>query len=356
MEAGIFSCLPSTRSDGKEVTMDELNTLILNRNLEKVLLKRAISGDNSAVNKILKYLGSADPVLRQRMQDAIKDHGDARIWMKLLRYLALHNWNDQLAHEVLIAPLASKRIENSIEEVFLQDKGSLDRRMKEKTLLNGLDDPTHKVRHVSAYLLGMRGNHHAIPILSETINTGSKESQLCAIQALEIIGDEKCGPPLLEALIMERGEVHREAGRALNRLGKLVESSWLKALNHPNDHIRWHAARGLGNIGDPSYAHILAKGLMDDNRIVRWASADVLAQLGADSVTSTLQILCDARLDVPTLQAAYHALHGISSPEVQIRLKSLLDAMKRPAADVRVPGIAQRLILEWEKVDNDRTN
>ena len=331
--------------------MVENNTLLSQHTMLTDILRQALKGDVSAANHMLKYLSSPNPALRQSMQEAINDLPDVRIWMKLLRCLALHSWNDHLECEQQTAPIASQRIDNSIEDVFLQDKGDLNKSRKETTLLSGLDDSSSQIRQVAAYLLGLRGNPHAIRVLSETIESGSIESQLRAVKALETVGDERCGPPLLKALIMNRGEIHREAGRALNRLGKIVESTWLRALDHPNDHIRWHAARGLGNIGDARYAQILAEGLLDENRLVRWATADVLAYLGARGVPATLKILSYSRLDVPIRQAAYHALHGITSRGVQKRLKPLLDAMHGPAADIKVPGIAQRLLLEWEKVE-----
>ena len=331
--------------------MEEKNTSLSHHTMIEDMLRRAISGDISAANNMLNYLNSAYPALKQSMQEAINDHTDARIWMRLLQWLALHTWNDHLECERQTTPIASERVDKSIEEVFLHDKGDLNKRRKETTLLSSLDDSRSQIRQFAAYLLGMRGNPHAIRMLTETIETGSKESQLRAIHALETIGSERCGPPLLKALIMDRGKVHREAGRALNRLGKLVESTWLKALDHPDDHIRWHAARGLGNIGDARHAQILAKGLMDENRIVRWATADVLAHLGARGVPATLQILSYTDLNEQTRQAAYHALHAITSREVQTRLKPLLDAMHDPSANVKVPGIAQRLLLEWERVE-----
>jgi HEAT repeat protein len=234
-------------------------------------------------------------------------------------------------------------------EVFRVDKGDADKEKKTAVLLSGLDSLDSQVRQAAAFLLGLRGDTRAIPVLSNTLKCDSIEWQLRAIRALDRIRDENCGPPLLEALITGRGEVHREAGRALNRLGKLAESTWLKALTHSDQHIRWHAARGLGNIGDVRYAHTLAEGLLDENQHVRWATADVLARLGTPAVPATLKIISQSKLDVPARQAAYHALHGIPSRKTQARLRPLLDAFRSPAASIEAPIVAQRLLQEWEE-------
>jgi HEAT repeat protein len=131
-----------------------------------------------------------------------------------------------------------------------------------------------------------------------------------------------------------------------------VEPTWLEALNHPDNHIRWHGARGLGNIGDAKYADTLAEGLLDENQAVRWATADVLAQLGAKAVPATLTIISQSKLNEQSRQAAYHALHGITSRQIQERIKPLLDALHGPAASIEAPAVAQRLLMEWEKVNN----
>ena len=50
-------------------------------------------------------------------------------------------------------------------------------------------------------------------------------------------------------LVEGEPELHRQAGRALMNLGEAARGTWLAVLDHPDSHIRWHAARGLGQIG-----------------------------------------------------------------------------------------------------------
>ncbi len=331
--------------------MISVNTPNVRHTMETEILKQALEGDAEAVNRALKYLSSANPTLRRIMQEAIYDLADIRLWTKLLSCLALQRWDDHLDCERRNDPTASQRIDQSIIEVFLEDVSEEDKSMKESALVSGLDDLNPQLRQMAAYLLGLCGDARAMPVLSESLDSGSKDWQLRAIRALESLQDERCGPPLLRALIMDRGEVHREAGRALNRLGRLVESTWLEALNHPDNHIRWHGARGLGNIGETKYADTLAEGLLDENQPVRWATADALAQLGEKAIPATLTIISQYELNEQSRQAAYHALHGIVSRRIQARVKPLLDALHGPAASLEAPAIAQRLLMEWEKVE-----
>lgn len=320
--------------------------------VETEMLKQAIEGDVSAANRALKYLSSANPTLRQLMQEAIYDLADYQLWTKLLNCLALQRWDDHLDCERRSDLTASQRIDQSIIEIFIEDVSEEDKSIKESALVSGLNDLIPQVQQTAAYLLGLRGDERAIPVLSEALGSGSKDWQLRAIRALESIGDERCGPPLLKALIVDRGEVHREAGRALNHLGRKVESTWLEALNHSDNHIRWHGARGLGIIGDAKYAETLAEGLLDENQVVRWATADVLAQLGVRAVPATLRIISQGKLNEQSRQAAYHALHGISSRQIQKRIKPLLDALHGTAASIEAPSVAQHILMEWEKVNN----
>jgi len=173
-----------------------------------------------------------------------------------------------------------------------------------------------------------------------------------AIKALSTLKDEKCASPLIKVLIMDRGKLHREARRALQNLGPLAESVWLEALNHPDSHIRWEAAHGLGQIGDARAAPTLVEGLFDESYVVRWITANVLARLGEQVIPATLSVLCSHEISEPFRQAAYHALHGCTSPRIREHIKPLLDALSGSDSKEPVSSVAQRLLVEWKKVSS----
>lgn len=327
--------------------MTGLNSATLRHPTEAKLLKRALDGDIHSVNSVLRYLG-ANPDLCQIMQETIHDISDSRAWSRLLRYLAFGRWDGQQLYPQPIEAAASQRIDRSIAEIFIQDGEDSESVAKEAFLLEALKSPEPPLRQAAAYLLGLRGDLQAIPYLAETIETGTKRCQLRAVKALASLKDERCGPPLIKALAINQNRIQNQARWALQSLGDLAKSAWLKALDHPDAHIRWHAAHGLGELGDARYALILAEGLLDENYAVRWATADVLARLGIQGVPATLTILSQQNFTEQSRQAAYHALHGITSRRIQRRLKPLLGALHSSAASVEAPVIAQRLLLEWD--------
>ena len=322
--------------------------------IESEILRRALDGDVQAADKFLKYLSSANPHLCQIMQETIHDLDDVRIWPCLLRCLALHRWDDHVDCDRRSDPSASARIDQSLIEVFTKDERDWERPVKEAILTQSLEDPEPLVRYASGCVLGLRGDLRAIPALAEITESGKQQWQLRAVKALVALKDELCGPPLLQLLIVGRGELHKEAGRALRGLGELAKSTWLEGLNHPDSHIRWHAARGLGEIGEARYAMILAEGLRDKNYVVRWASADALAHLGVQAVPSTLTMLTRHELDEQFRQAAFHALNGVTSNRIKEHIKPLLVALSGSTAGVEAPMLAQRLLEDWEEVFPNR--
>ena len=316
---------------------------------ETELLNRALECDIESIQTVLSYLGSTIPHLCQIMQETIHSSENPSIWKYLLDFFALrkwdcNEWNAFNFDEILDV----KRIDQSIIEVFVQDKDEIEKITKSSFLHGVIHDPTAQVRHATACLLGLKGEIIAIPILEEAIEIGTNEWKLRSIKALAVLKDERCGPPLFKALTMDKDRLHREARRALLSLGRLAEPVWIEALNHPDKHIRWEAARGLGNYGNTEATHILAEGLFDGDYAVRWATTDVLAQLGEKAVPAILSAIIRNPLNEPSRQASYHALHGINSNRLQERIKPLLDALNKYSGSVNAPAIAQSLLLEWE--------
>ena len=316
---------------------------------EAELLQKALDGDMPSVNKVLKYLSSSNKFLRRIMQEAIHDFEDQELWKKLLHCLAVQQWNDQQDCPRRVEVEASKRIDLSIEEIFVEDESAWEEEIKDSVLQDALGDESRQLRWTGAYLLGMRGDLKMIPFLAEMIDEGTLEWQMQAIKALVKLDRPECCPCLVNALSKDQERVHQEALRALSGMGEKARLGWLGALSHPDSHIRWHAARGLGQIGDASSVHILAEGLLDPNHAVRWATADLLGYLGEVAVPAVLDLIIQKPLAEPLRQAAYHALHAIAGQEVQERLEPLVKALRSPTARLEAPVEAQRLLHTWVK-------
>lgn len=311
-------------------------------------LKQALDGDNQAVNKIFLYLSSENPHLRQIIKESIHDVASPDLWRHLLKSLAIHSWEQGLNSEQHVDQEASQRIDQSIVEVFTQDEYEGERQAKEAVLKQALDDPRLEMRYAAACLLGLRGEVEIIPVLDEILDKAVKSWKVRAVQALACIEDERCGAPLIKALAMDRGTLHSAAKKALIELGPVAEKGWVEALNHPDSHIRWHAARSLSDPSDRRSMETLAEGLLDENREVRWASADTLARIGPPAIPATLAVISRTTLDSHTRQSAYHALHGVYSRRLRERLRPLLDALQSTSASADAPAIAFRLLQEWD--------
>ena len=106
--------------------------------------------------------------------------------------------------------------------------------------------------------------------------------------------------------------VTRLDGKALSELGICAEPALLQALHHPDNHVRWHAARLLGQIGDPRAVDVLVTGLWDEDQQVRWATARVLANLDMPAVPA---MSARARTVMPTAAWwAWASTRTVSSP------------------------------------------
>jgi HEAT repeat protein len=319
---------------------------------ESALLMDALQGSCSAANKVLMYLSSTNPYLRQIMEETIRDHPQVDVWQHLLHCLAQQRWNDQRDCERRADRYASHRIDLSITEVFLKDENENERAVKMRLLLETLSDTDILMRQTAACLLGQRGDARAIPVLQETIETAARVWKVRAIRSLGHINDRHAGMILARALAMDRGVLHREARQALFRLGEVAEPAYLCLLSHTDSHIRWHGARGMGELGSVHAIYQLADGLRDENPAVAWATARVLGRLGAEAVPAVLSQISHHALNEPFRLAATHALHRVHLRIDDERLKPLLSALQGPAADIEAPGIAQRLLVDWQATAN----
>lgn len=336
---------------------------------ETELLLAAADGDRHASVRIQNYLRSDNQDLRLIMLAAAHAASAPQVWRYLLDCLVQENISETEAQV--------------IAEAYVLDEGDEEKTIKEAILqeafhqLPGIDEAGKRKRQAAAYLLALRGDSSVIPVLEEIIlgdeprdqhgrptgkpvrHTQSRSPsdeltwKLRAVQALAALHDERCGSALVKALTVGQyttdQQLHQAARRALGELGSLAEAAWLETLDHPDSHMRWHAARGLGQIGNPLAVEILAEGLYDDNNAVRWATAQVLANLDSTALPAVLNVLCQRQLNEPFRQAAYHALHAMPSHLTQAYIAPLLKALSSPATSIEAPAIAQRMLSEWKE-------
>lgn len=312
-------------------------------------LLRGLQYDSKAVNIFLRYLSSTNPRLCKRQQEAIHDLNDPRLWHHLLCYLAIRRWDDLRVFDRSSDPKDLERIDQAIIEVFVQDEYQQECPIKDAVLHEALDDQSLPLRQAAACVLGQRNDSRAIPMLAEIIQKGSLKWKIRAVRALASLNEKACAQPLMDALVMDRGQLHREARRALQILGEQAAPVYVEALDHSDSHIRWEAARGLGEIGDTRAATTLAKGLFDESYLVRWASADVLAQMGECGVRATLDILSRNELEDLSRQSAIRALSGPKPQEMHDHIYPLLKCLRGAQGSFCAPQLAKQILIDWDK-------
>lgn len=327
-------------------------------------LQRAARGDLKAAAGVMSYLTSSIRDLRVLMQTALHETGDEQIWRCLLTWLALSIWGDWTQAETTpLHPLSWQEsvqgaTAHAIIEAYTSDHIDAERVLKQRVLQQGLAS-SGRIQQAAACLLGLRGDVNALPILEQIILDATQiplkrrgpagDWSILAIEALAAIDDPRCGPPLMRALAEGHGELHRAANRALRDLGGTVADTIVKALNHTDSHVRWHAARALGQLGNPIGIETLVEGLHDDHPAVRWATASVLANLDAQALPYILRALIRRPMSEPYRQAVYHALHAMPSHHTRIYLQPLLESLQGSASGVQAPAIAQKMLAEWKK-------
>jgi HEAT repeat protein len=342
------------------------------------LVANATAGDSAAIHNILAYLNAANPDLRHMVQAVLHASHDPDLWGQLLQCAAHECWPDPTVNpddsDQDIQPqqiVIGARAQQSIVEAFVVDTSSTpEQEMEAKlaVLLPALESSERFLHWAAAYILGLRGNLRAVMVLDEILSSDCQPAsdlprdqclhwQLKAIQALAAMNDTTCGPPLVKALASPQRTVHHAASQAISDLGRCAEPALLHAAQHPDAHVRWHAARALGQIGDLRTIDILADGLDDESQEVRWVTARVLGNLDVPAIPAILNRLVAHEISEPLRQSAFHALnsmYGLRQPEIFAYLKPLLDVLNRRTAisitAVEVPMIARRLLNDWKNV------
>jgi len=154
-----------------------------------------------------------------------------------------------------------------------------------------------------------------------------------AAEALGEIGDDRAVEPLLAALKNdETSGVRWKAVEALSKLGTPAVAGLIGALQHNDDDVRWKAAIGLGEIGDPNAIPSLINLLCDDDRYVRSRAAYALSMIGEPAVDP---LICALREGDGNLRwGAAIALGKIQNPRaIEPLIRALADKYENVRAE-----------------------
>lgn len=116
---------------------------------------------------------------------------------------------------------------------------------------------------------------------------------------------------LVESFDDEDWRKRHEAREQVEKIGQPATALLIEALSHPEQRVRWEAAKALVKIKAPEAAQALAKVLMDESFEVEWLAAEALIALGKTALPAILQGLIDNPNSVSFKHGAHHVLHDL---------------------------------------------
>ncbi len=138
-----------------------------------------------------------------------------------------------------------------------------------------------------------------------------------------------------------------EARRELVSMGTAALPVLAKQLSARDWHVRWEAARALGEIGDPAAAVLLVEALQDDDTGVRWAAMGSLIQLERGALRPLLESLTRDFYSARLREGVHHVLHVLLSRGKLTEIeKEVFYALEGAAPGVQAAWAANRALME----------
>ena len=131
------------------------------------------------------------------------------------------------------------------------------------------------------------------------------------------------------------------ARHGLVRMGAPAVGPLVEALGSSDEHVRWEAAKALGEIADPAAAPALIAALDDQRFAVRWLAAEGLIALKREGVAALLRALMTASWDNVWLrEGAHHVLRSQLGAAFGCHLAPVVAALEGLEPSVTVPASA----------------
>ncbi|MGH8887873.1 MAG: HEAT repeat domain-containing protein, partial [Egibacteraceae bacterium] len=220
------------------------------------------SGDERAVDPLLKLLDDADAYVRSSAAYALGRSGDERAVGPLLKLLddaqgrvrcgaayALRCCGDKRAVEPLLKLLGDAN--GNVRNLAAYALGNYDDERAVEPLLEHLADLDGWVHVMATHTLGELGDERAVEPLLKLLGDADAEVRAVAAQALGKLGDERAVDPLLGLLADIDVHVREAAAHALSKLGgqRTIEPL-LNLLEDGDAGVRQRVAEALGESGD----------------------------------------------------------------------------------------------------------
>lgn len=159
-------------------------------------------------------------------------------------------------------------------------------------------------------------------------------------------------PALIDIFNDENAHTRSVARQQLVGLGPQAVPELIEALHSQNWHVRWEAAKTLGEIGSPDAAPGLVLLLDDEDTGVRWAAMGSLTRLGRFAVRPLMELLIHDFHSGRVRQGAHRVLHELNSrghlDESELRV---LAAMEGKSPSIEVPWLASEVLKKYQAAE-----
>jgi hypothetical protein len=162
----------------------------------------------------------------------------------------------------------------------------------------------------------------------------------------DVVSDEDEIESLVAALDSADGVERHAAREQLEEIGRPAVPFLLRALQSPNEHARWEAAKALGEIADPGAAPALVNSLEDEMPAVRWLAATALINLGREALVPLLQGLENHFDSIWFRDGAHHVLRSLIRDGLADDALPVLEALENLEPCIEAPMAAYHVLQD----------
>jgi HEAT repeat protein len=322
-------------------------------NIPDLDLERSLEGDSQAVRDLLARLISDEPETQTQTTDMLEDTREPEAWRLLLEVLALHTWRGDPTPVAEATGQDPKRLAFGIRGMFCNLADTPAQPAKIAVLSEALDHRDPTIRDQAALLLGRRGDAAALPCLLDMLNSGDEVRAIPAANVLGEQGYSQAADALVDAIAGDLPCLHRAAAQALQELGSPAVPALIRALQHPDNHVRWHAARVLGKIGTPEAIPALIQAQEDVDNGVRWLAGEALIQLGDEILEPLFENLAHKPINAFRRTGTIQVLRRFESEGLR-EVTPTIEALRTVDYATLTPMAAYGVLQELRRIRSPR--
>jgi HEAT repeat protein len=312
----------------------------------QLLAQQAAEGHRRAAWRLMHWIMEGDP----RAIATVTSLDDDRLAQYLLEFIALGTW----AGKPFVAPLSVRtaHAKTRLRTLFLPTSG-MDPARAMRILLAAVYDKRPAIREAGIHILGIIGNHAAVPVLLEALGDPVYSVRIQAIKALGRIGESSVVPALLHTLHSADEQMGSQIFLALMDLGSAAVPALIAESNSRSAWVRWHCVRALGQICDDRALPVLVHALADQDHAVAWVAAKELLNFGKMSIEPVLHLLMTAEISPWLAETSSYVLRELCQryKELKPYLEPVLDDMHSVGYRIATPNAARKALEQLKTQD-----